>query len=96
MKTNDIKNYVAGNKNWIQDVVFNSLDKDFKEGVEARLAICQSCPLFNGERCSSERYALNINGDKVTGCGCKHPKLAYAPEKHCPRGLWENGLKDED
>ena len=94
MKATDIKNYIAGNINWTRSKIFNNLDSEFKNVVEERLIICSTCDIFNGERCSKNKSALDIEGNEVVGCNCKHPKIAYAEDKYCPRGLWENGLKE--
>lgn len=54
-----------------------------QEQIDARFAVCQGCPLFNGTNCMHRKCGCTVNDQKKF-----FNKLAWSSEV-CPIGKWE-------
>lgn len=70
--------------------------KELEALAEKRLAICSSCSLRDGNRCSPDRTSINIDTQLETrGCGCRLSAKTLDPTSACPLGLWKEHNDNE-
>lgn len=62
--------------------VANGLQQRSKPEIEALLAICQACPLYDGAKCTHRDCGCNVNGEERFW-----NKISWASE-HCPISKW--------
>lgn len=74
-----------------------------KEEIFAkRAAICNNCPLKNGNNCNPRLFmdpeTMDISTTRkpgyVKGCGCRLSAKQRSPSSECPAGFWGNEFKN--
>jgi|TARA_R110002074_G_scaffold53800_2_gene134623 hypothetical protein len=83
-----ISQILTGWGNRIKDT-FNMVEPKVKVLSEARLKVCDVCPIRRGNKCAPNlQIQHHITGNLVNGCGCNISAKTLSPSSHCPAGKW--------
>ncbi|MCB1711373.1 MAG: hypothetical protein KDH96_02475 [Candidatus Riesia sp.] len=90
-----IKEILDGHINELKSKIGLS-DLKFDDVFKAREAICNSCPLKNGNTCNPRLFINPETMDVVStpqegfvkGCGCRLSAKQKSPSSSCPANFW--------
>ena len=83
-----ISQILTGWGNRIKDT-FNMVEPKVKVLSEARLKVCDVCPIRRGNKCAPNlQIQHHVTGNLVNGCGCNISAKTLSPSSHCPAGKW--------
>lgn len=79
---------IEGWGNLVKDKL-NLLAPPIKETAEARLKICDVCPIRKNNVCDPNQIITNVRTKKpVKGCGCNIAAKTLAITAKCPADKW--------
>ena len=86
--TSQLSQILTGWGNRVKDT-FNMVEPRVKVLSEARLKLCDVCPIRRGNKCApSLQIKHHVTGNLVNGCGCNISAKTLSPSSHCPAGKW--------